>query len=99
MRLPTAVQPALELVRVEPDEVAPLDVRDPTLGDEAADVTRLDVEPQGDVPDAQERRPVVILHGTSSMYLYALVMLFRSTESATHCSFDIENQRDGRGWY
>lgn len=86
MRPPAAIQPTLELVRVEPDEVASLDVRDPTLGDEATDVTRLDVESERDVADAQERGTVGILYGTSSMYLYALDM----------CSFEAPRAQQTR---
>jgi len=50
-----SVKPGVELIAVEPHEVADLDVRDSSLGDEPADVTDARVEVDGDAFDIEQR--------------------------------------------
>lgn len=64
--------PGFDLVGVEAEHVSPLDVGDPPLLDEAADVADVDAEPVGDFGDGQQwtamvssgRRPVRSVRGS-----------------------------------
>jgi hypothetical protein len=49
------VEPPTDLGRVEADVVAPLDVRDALLGDEALDVPGLDAEQRSQSLDVEQR--------------------------------------------
>jgi hypothetical protein len=55
------VDPGVDLCGVEAQEMSPLDVGDPSLLDEAADVTNIDAEPVGHVRNADERTRLVVV--------------------------------------
>ena len=56
MSLPAgSLQPGLELVRVEAEQVAPLEIGDAVFGHEAADVAVVDAQPLGDGGQVEER--------------------------------------------
>jgi len=50
----TLVDPGCDLIRVEPDEVAPLDVGNAALGDESPDVAWCHAEMVGEAGDVHE---------------------------------------------
>jgi hypothetical protein len=53
---PAAVDPVGDLVRIEAEQMAPLDEGDAALGDETADVAFADAEVLGDAGDVEEPR-------------------------------------------
>jgi hypothetical protein len=53
---PSVVDPSLELHRVEPQVATPLDVGNPPLRDESADVPDADAKHLGDALNVKEKR-------------------------------------------
>ena len=72
-RHPSRAEPLLDLCRVEAEQVAPLDERNPALGDEAPDVALVDAEAFGHGGQVHQRQTV------GSRWSTWCVLLWRSS--------------------